>query len=210
MTSSHGGAVLTIGHSNHPLERFLELLEIHRVTVVADVRSAPYSRRYPDYSREQLRRALNARSVRYLFLGAELGARPQDPSCYAEGRVQYRRLAQATSFRRGLERVLGEARSSRVALLCAEKEPLDCHRAVLIARELEALDTEVAHIHADARLETHAEALERLLDMLKLRQLDLFGTSDALIDQAYNRQEQRIAYARPDAAESDDLMNEDA
>lgn len=204
MNAGDGGAILTIGHSNHPFGHFLELLSAHGVTLVADVRSVPYSQRHPDYSREPLRRALLASGISYLFLGGELGARPKDRACYADGRVQYRRVAQTALFRSGLDRVLSEAGTSRVALLCAEREPLACHRAILVARELVALGAGVDHILADGRIESHAEALERLLDELKLRQLGLFSASSDLIERAYAEQEARIAYSIANASGDED------
>jgi uncharacterized protein (DUF488 family) len=199
MTAMPHQGVLTIGHSNHPIWRFIELLQVHEVSMVIDVRSVPYSRRFPDFSRESLGRSLAAQGFGYLFQGEELGARPRDPSCYVNGRVQYRTVARLPAFRAGIDRVLSEARTNRVALLCAEREPLACHRALLVARELEARDAAVVHILADGTLEPHADAMQRLLTQLKLRQLDLFGARSDLLDLAYATQEERIAFSRDDA-----------
>jgi uncharacterized protein (DUF488 family) len=137
---------------------------------------------------------LARQGIAYLFLGNELGARSRDPSCYEDGRVRYRRLAQTTVFKSGLERVLSEAQSNRITLVCAEKEPLSCHRTLLVARELETLGAAVAHIHANGSLESHPAALERLLRLLKMPDFDLFRTHGELLEEAYARQEQRIAY----------------
>lgn len=193
--------VFTIGHSNHTLEKILSLLGEHHVTAVADVRSAPYSRFNPSFNRERLHLALKEHGIQYVFLGAELGARSKDPSCYEGGRVQYRRLAQTDLFKSGLQRVVQGAHRYRVALLCAEKEPLDCHRTILVARELEAEGFPVAHIHADGRLEPHTEAVRRLFRLVGLPEADLFRSQESLIEEAYGRQEARIAYVdRNDAA----------
>jgi uncharacterized protein (DUF488 family) len=208
MISSDRPAILTIGHSNHPIDRFLDLLSMHAVTLVADVRSVPYSRRHPDYNREALRSALAERGIMYEFLGDALGARPNDRSCYANGRVQYRRLAQTTLFRSGLDRVLNAAKRQQVALLCAEREPLACHRTILVARELVDLGAEVAHIYADGHSEPHGVAMERLLDELGLRQFDLFGGSSDRYEKAYAEQEARIAYSLSTAASPDDEREE--
>lgn len=186
--------ILTIGHSNHPIERLVELLRLHGVSAVADVRSAPYSRLYPAFNREPLAEALREHDLAYVYLGRELGARSNDPACYADGRVLYRRLARTEPFRAGLERVLSGAESHRIALLCAEKEPLGCHRTILVARELEALGAHVAHILADGSLESHAETMRRLLESFGLQELDLFRTPEEVRDEAYARQERRIAY----------------
>ncbi len=187
-------AVLTIGHSTHSIGKLIGLLETHGVKAVSDVRSAPYSRRQPQFNREALRRALEERGVGYDFLGAELGARSDDPSCYENGRMQYRRVAGTVLFQSGVDRVIGESRERRVALLCAEKEPLECHRTLLVARELVSRGVPVAHIHADGRLEHHEEALARLLKELKMPEDDFFQTREQVIEEAYARQEDRIAY----------------
>ena len=190
--------VLTIGHSTHSIEKFLGLLEAHGVTAIADVRSAPYGRRHPQFNRDPLRQALEERGIRYAFCGQELGARPEDSLCYDEnGRVRYRRLAGTSLFRSGVDFIVQEAWESRVALLCAEKEPLECHRTLLVARELVARGVAVSHIHADGHLETQAEALARLPAMLKMPETDFFRSQEELIEEACTNQENRIAYVNP-------------
>ena len=98
------------------------------------------------------------------FVGRELGARSKDPACYKDGRVQYARLARTAQFQRGLDRVIQEASKYRVALMCAEKDPIDCHRTILVGRELLRRGTDVAHILADGRLEPHEETMDRPVD----------------------------------------------
>ena len=190
-----GGAILTIGHSNHALEVFVALLRKHGVTALADVRSAPYSRFNPHFNRKALDSALDARGIAYLFLGRALGGRPEDPSCYENGRVRYDRVAQTALFRDEIERVIQRAKDDRIALMCAEKEPLDCHRTLLVGRNLEAQGVAVAHIHADGSLELHDEAMDRLLDSLKLPRGDLLHSRQELIEEALALKESRIAYA---------------
>src|ERR1043166_2830708 len=137
---------MTIGHSPHPIERFVALLVQHGVALVADVRSVPYSRRNPAYNRESLDASLARADIVYRFLGRELGAKAADPAFYQGGRVQCRRLAASAVFQEGLARVLEASRTHRLALLCAEKEPLACHRMLLVARELEARGVAGGHI----------------------------------------------------------------
>ena len=87
--------VFTIGHSNHSLEHFIELLRAHEVDEVVDVRSAPYSRYAPHFNRDELEDALEKVGVDYLFMGDELGGRPADRSCYDDtGRVVYDKVAE--------------------------------------------------------------------------------------------------------------------
>jgi uncharacterized protein (DUF488 family) len=190
--------IYTIGHSNHPIERFLELLKAHAIGAVADVRSTPYSRFNPQFNREVLKNALTAAAVEYVFLGEELGARAKDPECYDGDRVSYDKLAATETFRRGIERLMSGMREYRIALMCAEREPLECHRTILVARALARLRVPVSHILVDGSLEDHRHAMERLAATLKLAPSgDLFGDSDdERIELAYERQGVRIAYTR--------------
>jgi uncharacterized protein (DUF488 family) len=187
-------AILTVGHSNHPLELVIALLHQHGVTAVADVRSAPYSRFNPQFNKAELERRLKAEGIRYVFLGRELGARSDDPACYDKGRVQYARLARTEAFREGIERLRRGATEHRIACMCAEREPLECHRTLLVARALEAEGLKVAHIHADGRLEAHEAAMERLLDLTGLPRDDLFRPRANLVAEALRRQEEKVAY----------------
>ena len=186
--------VLTVGHSNHSFAVFLRLLKQHDVTALADVRSTPYSRFNPHFRREALARALQNHDIGYLFLGRELGARSKDPSCYEKGRVQYSRLAQTDLFRDGLARLLREADHDRIAVMCAEKEPLQCHRTLLVARHLVARGVAVDHILATGELEPNEATMERLLVGVKLPREDLLYSKRELIEQALALQEARIAY----------------
>ena len=161
-----GATVLTIGHSTNAVEAFLALLQRHCVSAVTDVRSVPCSRFNPGFNREPLARSLAAHRIAYVFLGRELGGRPDDPSCYDGGRVSYQRVCATQWFRRGLDRVVHGAAGHRIVLMCAEREPLECHRALLVAPALVARGVSVGHILGDGRLETHAGAMDRLLVML--------------------------------------------
>ena len=197
MTTSANQArgIFTIGHSNHGLDQFIRLLEEHRISAVADVRSVPYSKRQPQFNRETLKNELKERGIQYVFLGKELGARSEDPKCYDDGRVQYRKLAVTDLFRSGINRVLEGSRKMSIALMCAEKEPLDCHRTILVARELVALGMEVNHILADGALELHQSTMKRLQANLGLlRDNDLFEQPETLEDEAYRAREASIAY----------------
>lgn len=188
-------SVLTIGHSTHSLEVFVNLLKAHSVGAVADVRSTPYSGYSPHFNRESLRSALQQHQIRYVFLGRELGARSDDPACYENGRVQYKRLAQTELFQRGIERVESGANAYRIALMCAEKDPLDCHRAILVAPALCRNGTPVQHILADGRLEDHESSITRLLESSGYRTDNTFPEMQAdLVEQALEAQERKIAF----------------
>lgn len=189
--------VLTIGHSTHPIDMFLDLLQRHRVTAVCDVRSTPFSRTNPEFTRESLQRSLQIRGVAYVFLGQELGARSQDPSCYVNGKVAYDRLAGTELFQTGLNRVRQGIKKHRIALMCAERDPLQCHRTILVSRHLVAGGLAVQHITGDGQLESHQDAMQRLVRRLGLPEHDLFRTTDDLVADAYRIQGERIAYVPP-------------
>lgn len=199
MKRSVTNSIFTVGHSNHPLDKFLAILKQNNIEAVADVRSAPYSRRNPQYNRNKLQQSLNESGIQYVFLGKELGARSEDPACYIDNRVQYGRLAQTELFRSGVERLLEGQKTYRVALMCAEREPLNCHRTILVARELERQGLAIRHILANGSLEAHTDTLRRLIAELGLSADDLFHDEEAIVEAAYDRQAEKIAYARPEA-----------
>jgi uncharacterized protein (DUF488 family) len=159
--------VYTIGHSTHQQEHFLALLLRHEITAVCDVRSKPYSRLNPQFNRELLKQTLKSNRIAYVFLGKELGAQSEDTSCYVGGKVQYDRLAQTELFQQGIQRLKGGMLGHRLAIMCAEKEPLECHRTILVARYLAGLGIEIQHIHATGELESHTDALDRLRRLMR-------------------------------------------
>ena len=198
--------VYTIGHSTHSTEKLIELLAGHGVTAVADVRSQPYSRINPQFNRESLRADLKTAGIAYVFLGRELGARAADRSCYVEGKVQYDLLARTALFQEGLTRLAQGIRRHRIALTCAEKDPLTCHRAILVCRHLAGLGIGVQHILEDGRLESHDDALTRLLAELGIGEGDLFRSRDALIVEAYSRRGEQIAYTEQEPSSEEPVL----
>lgn len=186
--------IFTIGHSNHPIEKFLNLLKQHNIQAIADVRSAPYSRRYSQFNRNNLQAALSEAGIQYVFLGRELGARSEDPACYVNGKVQYDRLAATELFMAGIERLLDGVKTHRIALMCAEREPLNCHRTILVSRALEQRGLRVVHMLPDGSREAHADTMRRLIAALGLSGDDLFLDGDAVADLAYAKQADRLAY----------------
>lgn len=203
--------VFTIGHSNHTAEKFIELLSSHNINALADVRSAPYSRYLPHFNKQALQSYLPRAEIRYVFLGTELGARPTDTSCYVEGKAIYEKIAALDTFQQGLKRIIKGVQNHRIALMCAEKDPITCHRAILICQHLVPFNLEIAHIHISGELEYHENLEERLLDIHNLEdkkengQLSLFPTGEDYeavrrerIRQAYQMQGERIAYVEKD------------
>lgn len=185
----------TIGHSNHSIEAFIDLLTAHRIDALCDVRSAPYSRYNPQFNRDALRLKLLEARITYVFLGRELGARSDDPLCYVDGRVHYPQLAATQQFQRGIERVQSGMLTHRIAVMCAEKDPITCHRMILVSRHLRSDQVQIHHILSDGSLESNLQAEKRLLQALHLPEQDLYSTTQELIEQAYDLQGARIAYA---------------
>jgi len=186
--------LLTIGHSTHPIDAFIALLKQHGVTALADVRSHPYSRHFPQYSKDALKDALAQAKIAYVFLGRELGARSENRACYRQGKAQYELLAKEPQFAVGLDRLRAGMERFRIALMCAEKDPLDCHRAVLVARKVYESGVPVQHIHTDGRLEEHAEMEARMLNLLKMSDADMFRGREEILVDAYRIRGEQIAY----------------
>jgi uncharacterized protein (DUF488 family) len=185
--------LLTIGHSTQSWEQFLELLLRHRIEAVGDVRSSPYSVRFPQFNREILDRALRGSNIRYVFLGDELGARRTERECYVEGVARYERIAGTDAFRAGLDRIRVGAERFRVALMCAEKDPLECHRTILVCRHLRD-EMEISHILGDGSIEPQASAETRLLAEEKVHDEDFYASREELLASAYDRRAIKIAY----------------
>ena len=190
--------IFTIGHSTQSLRRFITLLREHGITALCDVRSTPYSRMNPQFNRKTLKQALEQNGIAYVFLGKELGARSEDPSCYVHGKVQYDYIAKTELFRKGIERVREGMKRYRLALMCAEKDPIECHRTILVARHLDALGLSVEHILEDSSIESHERVLSRLLSQLALSECDMFRSREEVIEDAYRIQGERIAYEKND------------
>ena len=187
--------IFTIGHSTHPIERFVALLRTLSVEVLADVRSTPFSRFNPQFNRERLATSLAGAGIRYEFMGETLGARSTDPACIENGRVSYARLAESAPFKRGVEHLIDIAGTQRVAIMCAEKEPTDCHRTILVGRALERAGFEVRHILADGSVEENRQTMERLVEQLGLPAEDLFSAGPERFEAAYEQQGARMAYS---------------
>lgn len=155
-------SVFTIGHSKHPIETFLGLLRRHGVEVLVDVRSQPFSRFSPQFSRKALERAVSEAAIRYLFMGDALGGRPASRACYdAEGKVDYDRVEAQDFYQRGIARLLDGVTRFRVCILCAEEDPARCHRRLLITRTLVRRGVDVQHIRGDGAVQTEDQIQTR-------------------------------------------------
>ena len=194
--------IFSIGHSNHSIDKFLSLLESSKINMVVDVRSAPFSRMFPQFNQETLKKSLSDNSIGYLFLGDQIGGRSNDPDDYMDGQVLYMALAKKEAFKTGMERLKEGSTKYRIALMCSEKEPLDCHRTLLVSQALASSDIVVGHIHADGTVEFHGDALVRLLSLHNLSSPDLFSDDTGRVQEALTLQEKKIAYQIPKPTES--------
>ena len=161
-TETGGGTktceIFTIGHSNHPMEKFFGLLTQHSIRILVDSRSHPYSKYVPHFDREPLSSYLEARGVRYLYMGNELGGRPPEAEYYdAEGRVLYYRVAASDRFRSAISRLLKGSRDFRIAVLCGEEDPTCCHRRLLVSKVLTENGISVQHIRGSGAVQPESE-----------------------------------------------------
>jgi uncharacterized protein (DUF488 family) len=184
--TEHDRPLFTIGHSNHPAEHLLALLAHHGVETVADVRSRPYSRFAPQYRKGTLANILARAGIGYLFLGEELGGKPPRGEV-AAATLDYATRIREPAFQVGVAQLLAAAEEARVALLCRERDPLECHRLHLICRYLAPRDLDIRHILPDGRIELQAETERRLLARGVDRQPGLFDEAEgAALDRAYD------------------------
>ncbi len=150
--------IYTIGYGARDVDAFLAALQANQVRYLIDVRSRPYSRYKPDFSKDALSAHLENAGIRYVFMGDTLGGQPADESCYVDGKVDYGRVAERPFFLKGIER-LQEAHRQQlaVALMCSEGKPEQCHRTKLIANALGERDIPVMHIDENDRLVSHQD-----------------------------------------------------
>jgi uncharacterized protein (DUF488 family) len=202
--------LFTIGHSNHSIEGFIALLNQHQITAVADVRSHPYSRYLPHFNKSALEAALKQAKISYVFLGRELGARPDDLGCYdSTGKALYERIAKTDLFSVGIQRLLNGIKSYHIALMCAEKDPMTCHRTILVCHRLKPYNLSIFHILPQGQLESQAELEQRLLEKYnpgmkqpEVVQLSLFTPTPSEpvktidLEAAYEKQSDEIAYQK--------------
>ncbi len=198
MSSQSPSTIYTIGHSNHEMDTFLALLKQHQITAVADVRSDPHSKYNPQYNQGVLRDALQLHKIAYVPLCKELGARRHEDACYKDNKVEYSLVVKSESFLDGLQRLHTGMQNYRIALMCAEKDPLYCHRLILVTRNLRHQGIRVEHILEDGKLESQEEAEDRLLTELSLDPEDLFHSRADMVEIAYQKQGSRLAYVRKD------------
>jgi len=188
-------SLYTIGYSCFTVEEFCEALKKYKITALVDVRSQPFSKFKPEFNKDNLKLLLNNSGIEYVFLGKELGARTDAPECKTNGKVSYCKLAEHKDFKDGLQRVNNGMEKFQIAIMCAEKDPITCHRTILICRNFKSENLLIKHILEDGELEEHSDSEIRLMKLCKLEQEDLFKSFEDRLKEAYEIQGNKIAYA---------------
>jgi uncharacterized protein (DUF488 family) len=180
-------SIRTIGHSNHPIERFMALLKAGGVERLIDVRSMPWSRRWPQFGRERLARSLAEAGIAYAWEGEALGGKPKAGGGYDDA-------AARPEFKDTIGRLIADSAGTTLCLMCAEKEPLDCHRTVLMSRRLAERGATIEHLLADGTVRPHAEIEEALLKKTG-GGTDLFEDRTIQLARAYQARERAMKRA---------------
>jgi uncharacterized protein (DUF488 family) len=201
--------ILTIGHSSLTYERFVELLHEAAVTAIADVRTAPYSKYSPQFNRENLRDELRLDNISYVFLGEELGGRPRDAHCFHNGVADYEKMAKTVDFQRGLDRVLEGARKYRIAMMCSEQDPLDCHRCLLVGRALHERGVTMRHILSSGQTIDQGEIETRLMDLSGKSVSDLFDPPAKRLAAGYRERAMKVAFAERQTADQPNSVRQE-
>jgi len=180
--------VFTIGYGARTVDDLVKTLRAYQIMFLVDVRTAPYSRFKPEFSRDALEQTLKQQGIRYVYLGDALGGRPADPDCYVDDKVDYERVKGKPFYQAGIERVrTAWQRGVRFVLMCSEGKPEQCHRSKLIGETLDALGIPVAHIDEHDALRSQDEVIQRLTG----GQLSLFGDLEFTSRKRYSRAAKR-------------------
>jgi uncharacterized protein (DUF488 family) len=186
--------LFTIGYSSYDIKLFIKVLHNFHISAVVDVRSSPYSQFKSEFNKETIQNFLRINNIAYVFLGDYCGARVEDPSCYEKGKVNYNLVAENQKFQEGLKRIKTGMKKFRIALMCAEKDPITCHRTILICRNLISPEIKIKHILNNGEIEKHKDSEDRLMKKFDLHLPDLFRSEQQRLDNAYFLQGEEIAY----------------
>tara|TARA_R110002020_G_scaffold57269_4_gene157804 strand:- start:664 stop:1242 length:579 start_codon:yes stop_codon:yes gene_type:complete len=187
--------LLSIGHSTLEYSTFARRLKSEGVTAIADVRSTPYSRHQPHFSQSNLSNALSGDGIAYVFLGTELGGRPAARQLYTDGIADYEKMAQTETFLSGISRLLRGAERFRIAMMCSEGHPLDCHRCLLVGRHLKRLRIDTRHLLPSGNSIRQSDVESKLLAISGLSEVDMFSSENERIKIAYRKQSRKAAFS---------------
>jgi uncharacterized protein (DUF488 family) len=196
--------VYTIGHSNHMTDEFIDLLKKFEINCLCDIRSVPYSKYAGQFNRENIKTELKRYNIKYLYFGEEFGARRTEEELLKDGAVDFEKVAGDAKFLSGIERIKkGIEMGYIIAIMCAEKNPVDCHRSILVSRNLEKYGISVKHILADGSLECHKQTEENLIDRYfpyrnQISLQDFIEGGTDCLEEAYRRANKEIGYRGQD------------
>ncbi|TXT19365.1 MAG: hypothetical protein FD133_363 [Erysipelotrichaceae bacterium] len=218
--------VYTIGHSTHTIEEFVRILKTNEINCICDVRSSPFSKFVPQFNRDVLKENLKKNKIEYLEFGKEFGARRTNPGLIENGIVSFEKVAKDETFISGVNRMLnGLNKGYKMALMCSEKDPVECHRNVLVSRNLAKLGIEIIHILSDGTIQTNAELEEAMIskyikpadrkeinerkqyprtlldDNIEPQISNIVESKISLIELAYERANERIGYRKDEEEE---------
>lgn len=205
---SHMSEILSVGHSSQSYSTFAALLKTEGITAIADVRSSPFSRHYPQFNRTQLKTLLAEDQISYVFLGKELGGRPNHPHLYTHGIADYEKMARMPSFESGVMRLERGAERFRIAMMCSERHPLDCHRCLLVGRTLKERGHVIRHIVQESAPIDQDQIERWLLDQAGKTHDDMFIPYQVRLNEAYRERSNRVAFMeRAPAPHEENLGN---
>lgn len=196
--------IYTIGHSNYDCDYFMALLLKFKINTVVDVRSVPFSKYVPHFNKDNIKNLLNNYGIHHVYMGEELGIIKDNSSLLSkDGYLDYEKVKETVLFKNGIIRIRdGFSKGYTIAIMCTEKDPIDCHRSILIGRELHKEKYSIAHVLFDGSMETQIQLEGRLLNMyfpVKMQQ-DLFSiiepnkSEDEILNKAYKLRNIDIGY----------------
>ncbi len=189
----------TFGYGNLEIKEFLKIIKKNDIEVICDIRSQPYSSYKPEYSKEPLKEFLNENSIKYLFMGDNLGGRIDDKDCYEDNQINYEVLSQKKIFQEGLDRLLEGLKKYSVAIMCSEKEPEKCHRTLLVSRFVKNRHGNILHIHHNDTLEKHSDFENRIVEQNNNQQALLnLEDKETTLALAYKKLSKKAAYKKKD------------
>lgn len=200
--------VFSVGHSSLEGLEFLDLLKAWQISAIADVRSTPWSRRNPQFNRDVLKFELESRGITYRFMGKGLGGRPTSSELYSNGIADYEKMSKTEAFQASIKRVKSAATGHRLALLCSEHDPIECHRCLLVGRSLDDLGVQLKHIISQDHAQSQREIETRLLKLTGEDQTDFLQPRGNVISHAYMEWSRRVAYALPNVKSPDGFVED--
>ena len=185
--------IYTIGYEKSKVEDLISTLTNNSIDVVVDVRSIPYSKYYPSYNKEYFGKKLHDNNIKYLFMGDKLGAKNFSlDTVEGSNKIDYSKIRMKKTFQEGINRLHNGIKKFNICLFCSEKDPIFCHRNILICKELKGY--EVLHLYVYEETETSTDAENRLLTLHGLEQDDMFLNHNDRLEKAYELQSYKIAF----------------